>query len=74
MYYKKMSNMEVQILRGGLDYIKNHCLKTTGGEIPKKDDAVYKEYQTVCKLEKKLVHVYYLSRKWQIVWHIKPSL
>lgn len=63
MYYKKFSNKEMEIFRIAISRFKKDCGVIAGREIPEPKDSIYKEYKIAEKMEKKLVHCYYLSRK-----------
>ena len=59
MYYKKMSDMEVQILREGLElFIQKKENMKAGDDTPQDT----REHLKAIKLQKKLVHVYHLDR------------
>ena len=53
----------MEIFRTAISRFKKDCGVIAGREIPEPKDAIYKEYKLAEKMEKKLVHCYYLSRK-----------
>ena len=63
MYYKKFSQKEMEIMRTAIARFKKDCSVIAGREIPKSTDAGYNNFKISEKIEKKLVHCYYLSRK-----------
>lgn len=63
MFYKKFSDKEMQIIRTAIAKFKKDCSVIAGREIPKSTDAGYNDFKISEKIEKKLVHCYYLSRK-----------
>ena len=59
MYYKKFSDREMQIIRKAIQELgQNFAFMIDDG-----DDTWKKDLKLVEKIEKKLVHCYYLSRK-----------
>lgn len=63
MYYKKFSDREMQIIRTAIARFIKECGVIDGKEVPQKGDFAYDDYKRAEKIEKKLVHCYYLSRK-----------
>ena len=63
MYYKKFSDKEMQIIRTAIAKFKKDCSVIAGSEIPKPTDAGYNDFKISERIEKKLVHCYYLERK-----------
>ena len=63
MYYKKFSQKEMEIIRTAIARYKKDCTVIAGREIPKPTDAGYDDFKRSEKIEKKLVHCYYLERK-----------
>ena len=63
MYYKKFSNKEMEIFRTAISRFKKDCGVIAGRKIPQPKDAGYNDFKIAEKMEKKLVHCYYLSRK-----------
>ena len=59
MYYKKFSDKEMQILRQAIQELGQNFVSM----IVDGDDNWKKDLKLVEKIEKKLVHCYYLSRK-----------
>jgi hypothetical protein len=58
MYYKKFSQKEVELLRQGIQELGQNLTSM----IDDGDDTWKKDLKLVEKIEKKLVHVYYLDR------------
>lgn len=59
MYYKKFSDREMQIIRQAIQELGQNLVSM----IEDGDDNWKKDLKLVEKIEKKLVHCYYLSRK-----------
>ena len=62
MYYKKFSQKEMEIIRTAIARYKKDCTVIAGREIPKSTDAGYNDFKISEKIEKKLVHCFYLVR------------
>jgi len=63
MYYKKFSDREMQVIRSAISKYKEEYKVIAGRNNPQKGDAGYDNYKLTEKIEKKLVHCFYLSRK-----------
>ena len=63
MYYKKFSQKEMEIIRTAIARYKKDCTVVAGREIPKPTDAGYDDFKRSERIEKKLMHCYYLERK-----------
>jgi len=59
MYYKKFSDREMQIIRQAIQELGQNLVSM----IEDGDDNWKKDLKLVEKIQKKLVHCYYLSRK-----------
>ena len=59
MYYKKFSDKEMQIIRQAIQELGQNLVSM----IEDGDDNWKKDLKIVEKVQKKLVHCYYLSRK-----------
>lgn len=66
MYYKKFSQKDIEILRGAIANFKKNCQVIEGKDLIQKGDFTYDDFKRAEKIEKKLVHCYYLDRgnKW----------
>ena len=60
MYYKKFSQKEMEIIRTAIARYKKDCTVVAGREIPKPTDAGYDDFKRSERIEKKLMHCYYL--------------
>ena len=59
MYYKKFSDKEMQLIRQAVEEI----IKIMNSLIANGDDKYKKDLKIMEKIQKKLVHCFYLSRK-----------
>jgi len=63
MYYKKFSQKEIEILRTAIENFKKNCRIVEGKDLIEKGDFTYDDFKKAEKIQKKLVHCYYLERK-----------
>ena len=63
MYYKKFSQKEIEILRTAIENFKKNCGIVEGKDLIEKGDFTYDDFKKAEKIQKKLVHCYYLERK-----------
>lgn len=62
MLYKKFSQKDIEILRVAIQNFKKNCRIVEGKDVIEKGDFTYDDFKKAEKIEKKLVHCYYLDR------------